>query len=202
MVSAQNWMVLGTPLHSTYICRSFLGQSQFVGFISRMTAWLMRFEQEEGINKKLPIVNTIVVRRYISAMTPVTCCVCSHCPLPLLFSTLAPPLTVENILTAVERVAWRKLGERLIPAGDYNAESRQLEYPKLNEIAQQHQSDDSCLRAVIERWLQGEGRDEEPSWRALIRRLDGADETSAAADTIRHFAEPLPGKSCDSITFL
>ena len=75
-------------------------------------------------------------------------------------------------------------------------------YPKLDEIVQQHQSDDSRLHAVIECWLQGEGRDEEPSWRELIRRLDGATETSTAADPIRHFAEPLPGKSCDSITFL
>ena len=122
----------------------------------------------------------------------------SHCHS---LSTLAPPLTVENILTAVQGVAWRKLGEELI-SGDYNFESDQLEYPKLDEIAQQHQSDDSRLHAVIECWLQGEGLDEEPSWRRIIRALDGATETSTAADTIRHFAEPPPGESCDSITFL
>ena len=122
----------------------------------------------------------------------------SHCHSP---STLAPPLTIENILTAVQGVAWRKLGERLTLA-DYNLESEQLTYPKLDEIAQQHQSDDSRLHAVIECWLQGEGLDKEPSWRALILRLDDATETSAAADTIRHFAEPLPGQSCDSLTFL
>ena len=97
-------------------------------------------------------------------------------------------------------VAWRKLGERLIPHGDFNLESHQWDCPKLDEIAQQHQSDDSRLHAVIECWLQGEERDKEPSWRALIRRLDEATETSAAADTILHFAEPLPGESCDSIT--
>ena len=122
----------------------------------------------------------------------------SHCP-PL--STSAPPLTVEIILTAVQGVTWRRLGEGLI-CGDYNRESRQVDYPKLDEIAQQHQSDDSRLCAVIECWLQGEGKDKEPSWRALITRLDYATETSAAADPIRHFAEPLPGESCDSITFL
>ena len=116
-------------------------------------------------------------------------------------STTAPPLTVENILTAMQGVAWRKLGEGLIEYGDYNTESHQVDYPKLDEIERQHQSDDSRLRAVIECWLQGEGKDEEPSWRALIWRLDRANETRAAAD-IRHFAEPLPGKSCDSITFL
>ena len=106
----------------------------------------------------------------------------------------------------MEGVAWKRLGERLFPHDTYSNELRQWGYPKLDEIEQQHQSDDSRLRAVIECWLHGEGLDEEPSWRALIWRLDHArmweDETRVAADTIRHFAEPLPGKSCDSITFL
>ena len=101
----------------------------------------------------------------------------------------------------MQGVAWRKLGERLI-GGDYNRESRQWDYPKLEEIERQHQSDDSRLHAVIECWLQGEGWDEEPSWRRIILALDDATETIAAADSVRHFAEPLPGKSCDSITFL
>ena len=122
----------------------------------------------------------------------------SHCHSP---STLAPPLTIENILTAVQGVAWRELGERLI-GGDYNRQSHQWDHPKLDEIAQQHQSDDSRLCAMIECWLQGEGVDKEPSWRRIILALDGAPETSAAAGPIRHFAEPLPGESCDSITFL
>ena len=87
----------------------------------------------------------------------------------------------------------------LIP-GDYNDESRQFDYPKLDEIERQHQSDEDRLCAVIEYWLQG---DEEPSWRRIILTLDGTTETTAAvADGIRHFAEPLPGKSCNSITFL
>ena len=95
-------------------------------------------------------------------------------------------------------VAWRNLGKGLI-GSDWHLGS---DYPKLDEIERQHQSDDSRLRAVIECWLQGDGEDEEPSWRALIRRLDEGNETTAAADAIRHFAEPLQGKSCDSITFL
>ena len=109
---------------------------------------------------------------------------------------------MENILTAVQRVAWRELGEELIEYGDYNLESDQVDYPKLDEIERQHQSDDSRLHAVIDCWLQGDGKDEEPSWRALIQRLDETNETTAAANSIRHFAEPLSGKSCDSITFL
>ena len=99
----------------------------------------------------------------------------------------------------MQGVAWRKIGERLLPV---TISGGQFDYPKLDEIESQHQSDDSRLRAVIECWLQGEGKDEEPSWRVLIWRLDWKNETRAAADNIRHFAEPLPGKSCDSITFL
>ena len=128
-------------------------------------------------------------------------------------STLAPPLTVENILSAVQGVAWRELGRRLL-CGFYSGMRPRRNYPKLDEIAQQHQSDDSRLCAVIECWLQGEGVDKEPSWRRIIWALDDATkttnsiywrwaaETRAAADNIRHFAEPLPGESCDSITFL
>ena len=119
----------------------------------------------------------------------------------ILLSTTAPSLTVGNILTAVQGVAWKTLGEELIEYRGYNFESCQLNYPKLDEIERQHQSDDSRLCAVIECWLQGEGKDWEPSWRALIWRLDSAEATKAA-DTIRHLAEPLPGNSCDSITFL
>ena len=100
----------------------------------------------------------------------------------------------------MQGVAWKELGEQIIH-GYYNTGSDLFDYLKLHEIERQHQSHDSRLRAVIECWLQGEGRDGEPSWRRIIWALDGAQATKAA-DSIRHFAEPLPGKSCDSITFL
>ena len=93
---------------------------------------------------------------------------------------------MENILTAVQGVAWRNLGEWLF----YN--------DFLNEIEGQYQSDDERLRALIDHWLQGEG-DEEPSWRALIYNLDWAEETKIA-DKIRNFTEPVSGESCDTIT--
>jgi len=70
-----------------------------------------------------------------------------------------------------------------------------------DEIERQHQSDDSRLCAVMECWLQGGGVDKEPSWRKIILKLDGATETRPLANTIQHYAEPIPGKSCDSITF-
>ena len=114
-----------------------------------------------------------------------TCDLFPLCPPPpssVCFSSV-PPLTVEGILKFLPGVAWRRLEERLIPSG------------VLAEIERQHQSDDSHLRAVIECWLQGEGWDEEPSWRRIIWELDGTKETRATANAIRHFAEPLPGKS-------
>ena len=70
----------------------------------------------------------------------------------------------------------------------------------LDEIEVQYQSDDERLRALIDHWLQGEG-DEEPSWRVLIYNLDWANETKIA-EKIRHFAEPVSGELCDTITFL
>ena len=107
-----------------------------------------------------------------------------------LLSVLAPPLTVESILTAVQGVAWRKLGEKLF--------TKKQSY--LREIEAQHQSDDECLHALIDHWLEGEG-DEQPSWRALIYNLDYAEETKLAAK-VRHFAEPVSGESCDTIVLL
>ena len=97
---------------------------------------------------------------------------------------------MEGVLKFVPGVAWRRLGKALILCTVFH------------EIKKQHQSDDSRLRAVIECWLQGDGVDKEPLWRRIILTLDGATETKPFANTIRHFAEPLSGKLCDSITFL
>ena len=110
---------------------------------------------------------------------------------PLLLSTLAPPpLTVDNILTAVQGVAWRSLGEWLFSSNeDY-----------LDEIEGQYKSDDERLHALIDHWLQSEG-DEEPSWRALIYNLQLAEE-SRIVDTIQHFAEAVSGELSDTITLV
>ena len=94
---------------------------------------------------------------------------------------------MDTVLTAVQGVNWRTLGEKLLPSS------------KVDEIEQLYQSDDDRLRAVIECWIQGDGWDEQPSWRRIIYELDDADETRIA-DNIRHFAEPVSGKSCDSIS--
>ena len=105
---------------------------------------------------------------------------------------------MDTVLTAVQGVNWRRLGERLLPS-EYKIESDQLIYPKVDEIEQLYQSDGDRLRALIECWIQGDGKDEQPSWRRIIYALDCANETRIA-DNIRHFAEPVSGKSCDSIS--
>ena len=105
-------------------------------------------------------------------------------------STSAPPLTVENVCEAVQGVKWTVLGRGLIPSGKYD------------EIEQLHDtSNENRLRAVVECWLGGGGEAvrQEPSWRRLICTLDEEGQTQFA-DKIRHFAEPVLGKSCDSIS--
>ena len=118
----------------------------------------------------------------------------SHCSPSL--STSAPPLTVDNVLTAVQGVHWRTLGERLLPV---EIIQRKWCYPKLNKIENQHQSDDDRLHAVVNSWVLGEGKDREPSWRHLIWVLDHHN-MAGVADNMRQFAEPVLGKSCDSIS--
>ena len=85
---------------------------------------------------------------------------------------------------------WTVLGPWLIDDDKYD-EMKQL----------QDTSNENCLRAVVECWLGGGGHDvvEEPSWRSLIWTLDAGGQTRVA-DNIRHFAEPVQGKSRDSIS--
>jgi len=104
-------------------------------------------------------------------------------------STSAPPLTVENVCEAVLGVKWTVLGRQLIPKDKYD-EMKQL----------QDTSNENHLRAVVECWLGGgHATGQEPTWRSLIWTLDAGGQTRVA-DKIRHFAEPVLGKSCDSIS--
>ena len=105
---------------------------------------------------------------------------------------------MDTVLTAVQGVNWRTFGERLL-LYEHNEKFERI-YLKVNEIEQLYQSDGDRLRAVIECWMQEGGRwGEQPSWRGIICALDGANEMRIA-DDIRHFAEPVSGKSCDSIS--
>ena len=83
----------------------------------------------------------------------------------------APPLTVENILKALEGVeSWVVVATWL---GTYLGSS-------------------SSLKEAVEKFLQGQGRFQ-PSWRAVIFALDGAGETPVAS-RIRSYGEPVQGR--------
>ena len=88
----------------------------------------------------------------------------------------------------MQGVEWTWLGERIIGSGKYR------------EIKLKNTSNANHLRMVVECWLGGgHASFQEPSWRRLIWTLDDKGQTQVA-DKIRHFAEPVLGKSCDSIS--
>ena len=82
----------------------------------------------------------------------------------------APPLIVGNILKALEGVEdWGGVADWL---GAHYI--------------------DSSLKEAVERFLQGRGHFQ-PSWRAVIFALDGAEETHVAG-RIRSYGEPVQGR--------
>ena len=110
----------------------------------------------------------------------------------------APPLTLDNVLNVVKNVQdWRPLC------------SVMLGYAKLGEIQRQHDSDEDCLKDVVERFLRGESTIykkevverflqggsvlyKKPSWRAVIWCLYEAKEIQLA-EQIRSYAEGVQG---------
>ena len=100
-----------------------------------------------------------------------------------------PPLTLENVLKAVERVRnWERLcGARGLGVNTF-------------DIQRQHESDEAFLKAVVEKFLLGEGY-YQPSWRRVIYSLDLVDE-SHLADQIRSYGEPVQGESTCTCVYL
>ena len=77
--------------------------------------------------------------------------------------------------------SWRSLGEGM------GYDSRELD-----NIQQQHDSDENCLKAVVERFLKDVSQFWQPSWRAVIKSLYRANELQIA-EQIRSYAEPVQG---------
>ena len=75
---------------------------------------------------------------------------------------------------------WERLGEWF------------LDFWSIDSIKRQHDSDEACLKAVVEKFLLGEGL-YQPSWRSMIHILDGVNEVQLA-DKIRSFGEPVQGE--------
>ena len=91
----------------------------------------------------------------------------------------------------MQGVEWTLLGYNHIPSRQLIPSDKYYEIEQLQET-----SNENCLRAVVECWLGGSGKaiGQEPSWRWLIRTLDDKGQTRVA-DKIRHFAEPVLGRS-------
>ena len=106
-----------------------------------------------------------------------------------MFSTSAPPLTVDTVVRALHGVRdWKEFVKWLFFCSDISDRDAKLE-----TIEQQHRSDGNYLHGVVEEWFKGH----QQSWRQIIFALDGAKE-SVVADRIRGYAEPPPGEWSDN----
>ena len=103
----------------------------------------------------------------------------------------APPLTADNVMKVVEGVNWRTLCEELLGYVSPKFGMTILVTP--DDIQAKHQSDEACLKAVVEIYLH-QADDCRRSWRKLIWTLYETDHVSHA-EHIRSYAEPLRGGS-------
>ena len=111
---------------------------------------------------------------------------------------VAPPLISDVLLPLLKGVkSWRKLAKQLIYA--YNEDDLFLpDHPagcsqhNLDDLQRQRGTDEDCLKAVIEIFLQGRGQYKQPSWKAVLQSLYNANELQLAA-SIKSYAEPLQG---------
>ena len=111
---------------------------------------------------------------------------------------VAPPLTLENVMSVVKGVKrWRTLAKQLVWAYDKDDERVRGVHGAvdLDALQRQHGSDQNCIIAVLERFLEGgAGWYQQPTWRAIIFSLYKANETQLA-DQFRSYAEPVKGES-------
>ena len=85
------------------------------------------------------------------------------------------------MLAVIKNVrSWRSLGEGM---------GFLLE---LDNIQQQHDSDEDCLKTVVKCFLKDGGQFRQPSWRTMILCLYRANEIQLA-EQIRSYAEPVQG---------
>ena len=112
---------------------------------------------------------------------------------------VASPLTSDVLLPLLKGVkSWRKLAKKLLYAYDKDGGflspllPRGYSHHNLDDLQLQWGTDEDCLKAVIEIFLQGRGRYKQPSWRAVLWSLCNADEFRLAA-SIKSYAEPLKG---------
>ena len=99
----------------------------------------------------------------------------------------APLLGFDNVIKVVEGVSWRILCDELL--GHLFTETEDGDWMKISEgIQAKHQSDKTCLKAVVEKFL----IDDRCSWRMLIWSLYKSNHIGHA-EHIRSYAEPVKG---------
>ena len=106
---------------------------------------------------------------------------------------VAPPLTLENVMSVVKGVRnWRTLAKHLVRAYDKD-DRRRYGATDLDALQREHGSDVDCLKTVVRQFLQGKGGlYRQASWRAVIWSLYEANEIQLA-DQIRSYGEQLEG---------
>ena len=97
----------------------------------------------------------------------------------------APPLTYDSVINVLDGADWRTLCDELYPR--YKLKDGKV-ISKSEAIQAEHQSDEACLKAVVEEFL----ADDRCSWRKLIWALYTSHQVHHA-EKIRSYAEPLKG---------
>ena len=109
---------------------------------------------------------------------------------------VAPPLTLENVMTVVKGVRnWRAIARELIDAYDEtdDAEDDIIVFgTDLDDLQRQHGSGENCLKEVVKIFLQKGGQYRPPSWRQVIGSLYKSDEIHLARQ-FQSYCEPLTG---------
>ena len=130
---------------------------------------------------------------FFGVLCIVFCAVCFNVVLSSLL--VAPPLTSDVLLPLLKGVKnWKNLAKRLIYAYDKDDRLLRPRRPpgySLHNLDDLHGSDEDCLKAVIEIFLQGRGR-KQPFWGAVLWSLYDANELQPAA-SIKSYAELLQG---------
>lgn len=87
---------------------------------------------------------------------------------------------------------WRTLAKKLVHA--YDKGDGYTFGTNLDNLQNQHHSDEDCLKAIVTKFLKGDSQSwyKPPSWRAVIWSLYKSDEIHMA-DKIRSFGEKLEG---------
>ena len=108
---------------------------------------------------------------------------------------VAPPLTVENVMSVVKGVKrWRTLAKQFVYAYNQYGENNIVSGINLDDLQRQHHSNEDCLKVIIETFLKGKGQYwyRPPSWRAVIWCLYLSDEIHLA-EQIQSYGEQLEG---------